>query len=273
MFILIVVGFCLSLTGVVPRPPFFRFLLLNIICVTTKHSWIFMVLSCRNQLLTLPLDVHDIILSFVGFNLRLTIEGEVRHFKRVGLFSSQVCVVFARVYRQRLTNIVSMHTPVKYECGVETIHVGLRSSLSSRAMSDYVDTMNFLSRISANLTLLVISFPCLQFEFTNHEVWRIFQKAYTQIYLCAIVEQIKHWLHAYIASVGGQRTCIRLIFPQGVCASVPRPRVKYVLFQRVPLNLVYMVHTILQEYAVDLSLQYQCVRIGSSEILRMLGCI
>ena len=146
-------------------------------------------------------------------------------------------------------------------------------SLSSRAMSDYVDTMNFLSRISANLRLLVISFPCLQFEFTNHEVWRIFQKAYTQIYPCSIVEQIKHWLHVYIASVGGQRACIRLIFPQGVCASVPRPRVKYVLFQRVPLNLVYMVHTILQEYAVDLSLQYQCFRIGSSEILRMLGCI
>ena len=232
-----------------------------------------MVLSCRNQLLTPPLDVHDIILSFGGFNLCLAIEGEVRHFKRVGLFSSQVCVVFARVYRQRLTNIVSMHTPIIYECGVETIHVRLRASLSSRAMSDYVDTMYFLSRISANLTLLVISFPCLQFEFTNHEVWRYSRRRIRRFIHVRFVEQIRHWLHAYIASAGGQRTCIRLIFPKGVCAYVQRPRVKYVLFQRVPLNLVYMVHTILQEYAVDLSLQYQCFRIGSSEISRMLGCI
>ena len=193
---------------------------------TTKHSRIRMVLSCRSQLLTLPLDVHDIILSFVGFNLRLTIEGEVRHFKRVALFSSQVCVVFARVYRQCLTNIVSMNTPVKYQYSAGTLRVLLRSSLSSRVVSDYVDTMYLLPRISANLTLLVISFPCLQFEFTNHEVWRIFQKAYTQIYPCSIVEQIKHWLHAYIASVGGQRTCIHLLFLEGVCASVQRPRVR-----------------------------------------------
>ena len=111
-----------------------------------------MVLSCRNQLLTLPLDVHDIILSFVGFKLCLTIEGEVRHFKRVGLFSSQVCAVFARVYRQCLTNIVSMHTPIKYECGVETIHVRLRSSLSSRAMYQEEKRMYRIAEDSIQVT-------------------------------------------------------------------------------------------------------------------------
>ena len=218
-------------------------------------------------------EVHARIRSFVGYDQHLSFTPNDRWIEQTHVRieqthapCSQVCSTLSRCYHTVQIRVANdeVEDPIDYSDGVETLRVLFLSAETEDVVRAFMDAMYMLPEIQTPLRLLYVRFPRICIGCTN----------LLDGNPCAAIDAIQCWLSHYVEHCGEYHTRIRVFFPEGVTTyfhtiGMVAPTCLHIL--TCPETIARMINEILQDYSVDICIDYRGHVMGAEEILYFLG--